>query len=145
MLALLAADGLSGWPLCCLAQAGSGTVYNVLDKLEDLGWVGREQDAESDRAFYTLNSEGRAGVRLLLGLPAATPGQLRKALQRIPHPFALGNTSLRCACGLGAAGVIHDSASLLDTRAFLNGAGGPRERTARELAATMTPEASDGS
>jgi DNA-binding PadR family transcriptional regulator len=72
MLALLAADGLSGYPLSRLAQAALVTVYNVLDKLEDLGWAGREQDAESGRAFYTLNSEGRAGVRLLLGLPAET-------------------------------------------------------------------------
>jgi len=71
MLALLAADGLSGWPLCRLAQANSGTVYNVLDKLEDRGWVEREQDANSGRAFYTLNSEGRAGVQLLLGLEAS--------------------------------------------------------------------------
>lgn len=70
MLALLAADGLSGWPLCHLAQASAGTVYVVLAKLEDRGWVDREQDANSGRAFYALNSEGRKAVRLLLGLEA---------------------------------------------------------------------------
>ena len=69
MLALLAADGLSGYPLGRLAQAG-GKVYPVLARLEVRGWVDREQDANSGRAFYTLTPEGRASLTLLLGLPA---------------------------------------------------------------------------
>jgi DNA-binding PadR family transcriptional regulator len=72
MLALLAADGLSGYPLDRLAQTGSGTVYPVLARLERLGWVDREQDPASGRAFYTLTGKGRSGVTLLLGLPAGT-------------------------------------------------------------------------
>jgi DNA-binding PadR family transcriptional regulator len=73
MLALLAADGLSGYPLSRLAQVGSGTVYPVLAMLENLGWVDRREHSSigtPTRFSYTLNSEGRAGVRLLLGLEA---------------------------------------------------------------------------
>ena len=73
LLALLAVDGLSGYPLGRLAQAGSGTVYPVLARLERLGWVDRERHegfAEHLRFSYTLTREGRAGVTLLLGLPA---------------------------------------------------------------------------
>lgn len=69
MLALLAADGLSGYPLCRLAQTGSGTVYPVLARLERLGWVNRKQDETTGRAFYTLTPHGRTGARRLLGLP----------------------------------------------------------------------------
>jgi hypothetical protein len=72
-----------------------------------------------------------------------SPGQLRAALQRVPHPFALGDASLRCACGLGAASEVHDWDSLVDARAVLNGTGGAREQTVREMAARMHEEAGD--
>lgn len=73
MLALLAADGLSGYPLSRAAQVGPGTVYVALAHLEQLGWVGREKAeayAAPVRFGYTLTSKGRACVTLLLGLPA---------------------------------------------------------------------------
>lgn len=74
MLALLAADGLSGYPLSRLAQAGPGAVYVVLDRLERRGWVTGDwevrEDAGPRRRFYALTPEGRANVTLLLGLPA---------------------------------------------------------------------------
>jgi hypothetical protein len=70
MLALLAADGLSFVQLYRLAQARAGTVTAVLDALEDLRWLNR--DRPDVLPGYTLNGEGRAGVRLLLGLPAET-------------------------------------------------------------------------
>jgi ribosomal protein S11 len=80
----------------------------------------------------------RVPVRNRKPVPAplkADREQLRAALQRIPHPPALRPLSLLCACGLSVGSEVHDSASLLNTRAFLNGRGGARERAARELAA----------
>lgn len=77
MLALLAADGLSGYPLSRLAQAGPGAVYVVLDRLERRGWVRGDWEIREDtrprRRFYALTPEGRASVALLLGLPAEAP------------------------------------------------------------------------
>jgi DNA-binding PadR family transcriptional regulator len=73
MLALIAADGLSGYPLSRIAQVSSGSVYVVLAHLEQLGWVDREKTeayAAPVRFGYTLTSKGRACVTLLLGLPA---------------------------------------------------------------------------
>lgn len=73
MLALLAADGLSGYPLSRLAQVGAGTVYVVLARMEGLGWVDRREHSSvgaPTRFSYTLTGKGRAGVRLLLGLEA---------------------------------------------------------------------------
>jgi DNA-binding MarR family transcriptional regulator len=73
MVALLAADGLSGYPLSQLAQAGPGAVCVVLARLERLGWADRERhegSAEHLRFGYTLTSKGRACVTILLGLPA---------------------------------------------------------------------------
>jgi DNA-binding PadR family transcriptional regulator len=73
MLALLAVDGLSAYPLSKLAQCGSGSVYAALWRLEDRGWVARartERYAAPPRFSYTLTPEGRACVAELLGLPA---------------------------------------------------------------------------
>lgn len=73
MTALLAQDGLSGYPLSRLAQVGSGTVYVALARLEGLGWVDRRRQdgyAEHPRFSYTLTDEGRVAVRALLRLPA---------------------------------------------------------------------------
>lgn len=73
MLALLAVDGLSAYPLSKLAQVGAGSVYPALWRLEDRGWVDRERHegyGERLRFSYTLTPKGRANVTLLLGLPA---------------------------------------------------------------------------
>lgn len=73
MTALLAQGGLSGYPLSQLAQAGSGTVYVVLARLQGRGWVDRQQQdggAGHPRFTYALTGEGRAAVTRLLGLPA---------------------------------------------------------------------------
>jgi DNA-binding PadR family transcriptional regulator len=73
MVALLAADGLSGYPLSRLAQVSPGAVYAVLATLENLAWVDqerREAYASPVRFAYALNGKGRASVTLLLGLPA---------------------------------------------------------------------------
>lgn len=71
MAALLATDGLSAYPLSRLAQAGSGSVYVTLWRMEDRGWVNRERTERPDalpRFSYALTPEGRAAVTLLLGL-----------------------------------------------------------------------------
>jgi DNA-binding PadR family transcriptional regulator len=71
MLALLAAPGLSGYPLSKLAQVGSGTVYIALARMEALGWVDRlrhEGYAAHVRFAYSLTPGGRAAVTLLLGI-----------------------------------------------------------------------------
>ena len=72
-----------------------------------------------------------------------SPEQIRAALQRTPHPFALDGTRLSCACGLGVLSDIHDEDSLIDTRAVLDGTGGAREQAVREMATRLTPEAND--
>lgn len=72
---------------------------------------------------------------------APSPEQIRAALQRTPHPFALDGTRLSCACGLGVLSGIHDEDSLIDTRGVLDGTGGAREQAVREMAARLTPEA----
>jgi hypothetical protein len=68
---------------------------------------------------------------------APSAEQIRAALRRAPHPFALDGTRLSCACGLGVLSDIHDEDSLIDTRAVLDGTGGARERMVREMAGRM--------
>jgi DNA-binding PadR family transcriptional regulator len=73
LLALLSgASNLSGYPLSRVAQARSGTVYAVLDRLEACGWVAgefRESRGEPKaRRFYTLTPEGRKAAMLFLKL-----------------------------------------------------------------------------
>lgn len=73
MVALLAAPGLSPYPLSRLAQVRSGGVRAVLVRLEALGWVRRvrhETYSAPVRHEYTLTSMGRESVTLLLGLGA---------------------------------------------------------------------------
>lgn len=73
MLALLAASGLSGYPLSRLAQVGSGTVYIALARMEALGWVDRQRHegyAQDARYAYTLTPQGLAAVTLILGIEA---------------------------------------------------------------------------
>jgi DNA-binding PadR family transcriptional regulator len=74
MVALLAADGLSGYPLSRLAQVGSGAVYAILARLEALGWAESDFDRREGtglrRRLYVLTPKGRANVTILLGLPA---------------------------------------------------------------------------
>jgi len=90
------------------------------------------------RGFWSSVRLAPAGNRKPVPAPLkADQEQLRAALRRIPHPPALRPLSLLCACGLSVGSEVHDSASLLSTRAFLNGRGGARERAARELAAQV--------
>jgi DNA-binding PadR family transcriptional regulator len=78
MLALLAGlPRMSGYPLCRLAQVGSGTVYPVLERLEKRGWVESEWEdpnplppGQGRRRFYRLTPAGRKNILRLLGVEA---------------------------------------------------------------------------
>ena len=98
-------------------------------------------NAEFDRGYrwplLRILSRKRKAAR------TPSPEQLRAALRRTPHPFALDGTRLSCACGLGALSDVHDEDSLIGTRAVLDGTGGAREQTVREMATRLTPEADD--
>jgi hypothetical protein len=92
-------------------------------------------NAEFDRGYrwplLRILSRKRKAAR------TPSPEQLRAALRRTPHPFALDGTRLSCACGLGVLSDVHDEDSLIGTRAVLNGTGGARERMVREMAGRM--------
>jgi PadR family transcriptional regulator len=81
---------LHGWAIMRATKRSGPTVYGVLDRLEDMGWIdGRweEQGTESNRPrrrFYRITPTGAVGAREILrqrrpqalyspGLPA--PGQ----------------------------------------------------------------------
>ena len=71
LVLLSGASNLYGYQLWRTSQVRSGTVYRVLDHLEDRGWVTgefREQAAGKARRFYTLTPEGRKAALLLLRL-----------------------------------------------------------------------------
>jgi PadR family transcriptional regulator, regulatory protein PadR len=75
MLVLLTgAAGLSGYPISRVAMARSVSVYAVLDRLENRGWVIGEWEDRPDgvlgnrRRLYRLTPEGRTAVMELLGL-----------------------------------------------------------------------------
>jgi len=61
---LLAADRV--WGLAIVKEAGKkpGTIYPILDRLESVGWIGGEWDAEAARKgprrrYYRLVAEAR--------------------------------------------------------------------------------------
>lgn len=73
LVLMTGAPGLSGYPISRLAQAGSGSVYPTLARLEKLGWVTGEWDAAETanggrRRFYKLTVIGRENVAQLLGI-----------------------------------------------------------------------------
>jgi PadR family transcriptional regulator, regulatory protein PadR len=82
MLVLLSgARELSGYPISRAAMVGSGTVYIILARLEQLGWVASEwQDPNplppgwGRRRFYRLTPFGRERVLDLLGLKDGSDG-----------------------------------------------------------------------
>lgn len=55
-----------GYKICDLSGLGSGTVYPILERLEQAGWIegawetGQPADRPR-RRFYTLTGSGRAG------------------------------------------------------------------------------------
>lgn len=74
LVLLSGATNLSGYPICQAAMTGSGTVYYLLWRLEDAGWVTSEEgpvfNGDMRRRFYRLTPAGRSEAYALLGLEA---------------------------------------------------------------------------
>jgi DNA-binding PadR family transcriptional regulator len=72
LLALLSGAGnLSGYPISCAAQVGSGRVYTILNQLERAGWAASDWGPETGfgrRRFYRLTARGRYHGLKMLGL-----------------------------------------------------------------------------
>jgi DNA-binding PadR family transcriptional regulator len=92
-------EELSGWQIMKGIRRSGPTVYAVLDRLEDAGWVNGQWeilDAGENRArrrYYRLTPTGAEVVREKVTLPSPTLRRLR------PHP-GLG---LATRLGLGGA------------------------------------------
>lgn len=68
MLLATADDPPWGYRICEETGLGSGTVYPILERLEEAGWIEGTWEREAGqlgdrprRRFYTLTSAGRAG------------------------------------------------------------------------------------
>jgi PadR family transcriptional regulator PadR len=85
---------LHGWAIMKEAKRSGPTVYGVLDRLEDAGWItGRweAQHPESNRPrrrFYQLTGVGAAAAHELLA--ARRPQALRHRPKPAPGPAFLG-------------------------------------------------------
>lgn len=71
-------DDLWGLRICHLAKLPSGTVYPLLARLEDIGWVETRWETDEDaparttgprRRFYRLTPNGLASARTALATP----------------------------------------------------------------------------
>ncbi|KAB2376990.1 PadR family transcriptional regulator [Actinomadura montaniterrae] len=98
----LRGEELHGWALVHSTKRAGPTVYRVLDRLEDAGWVaGRWEQHNPDpsrprRRFYQLTGVGVTEARLLLG--ERRPRALQPAARPLPGTAA-GGWSLRRAEG----------------------------------------------
>jgi len=75
---LASTDDAPAWGLsiCRDADLGSGTVYPILERLRDRGWVTTRTEEEPHpgrppRTYYSLSSIGRAESRVALAARAA--------------------------------------------------------------------------
>jgi PadR family transcriptional regulator, regulatory protein PadR len=79
-------EELHGWAIMKTTKRTGPTVYGVLDRLEEAGWITghwEEQPPEANkprRRFYQLTPTGRTAVRDLLA------ERRPKALERRPRP-----------------------------------------------------------
>lgn len=93
-----------GWAIMKSTGRTGPTVYGVLDRLEDAGWItGRTEDrnphsGRPPRRFYRLTPNGTARTEQILAV--RRPSSPDRALRGSPRPTFL--TLLR-AMGLGAA------------------------------------------
>jgi DNA-binding PadR family transcriptional regulator len=65
-------SGVWGLALCKKLQMPTGTIYPMLARLEDLGWVSSYWESEGDRVgprrkYFSLTSEALAQAEALLG------------------------------------------------------------------------------
>lgn len=80
VLRILAGSPAPVWGLALAKEAerAPGTVYPILSRLEDLGWIIGEWEGESDhsgprRRYYRLTDEGRVEAASLLAARARRP------------------------------------------------------------------------
>lgn len=69
------AEPIWGLALAKSVERAPGTVYPILSRLEDLGWLIGEWEGESDhsgprRRYYRLTDEGRAEAAILIAARA---------------------------------------------------------------------------
>jgi PadR family transcriptional regulator, regulatory protein PadR len=91
-----------GWALMKRTKRSGPTIYGVLDRLEDCGWIVGSwedlgpEDSRPRRRFYQLTAEGEAGVRILLeqrrpqalsDLGRRSPGGVVRRLAPGPNTF----------------------------------------------------------
>jgi PadR family transcriptional regulator PadR len=80
---------LHGWAIMKLVKRSGPTVYGVLDRLEDAGWVtGRWEERHPEpskprRRFYRLTPDGAVAVRRLVS--DRRPAALRRPPQARPE------------------------------------------------------------
>ena len=73
LMLLTGADNIGGTTIMDAAGLSSGTVYPVLGRLSQLGWIGHVKEAAPykdlpPRRFYSLTPFGRTGAISLLKL-----------------------------------------------------------------------------
>lgn len=79
---------LHGWAIMKATKRSGPTVYGVLDRLEDIGWItGRWEDQHPDpnkprRRFYHVTPTGTIGARQLL--TERRPGALHQTRGTVP-------------------------------------------------------------
>jgi PadR family transcriptional regulator, regulatory protein PadR len=79
-----------GWAIIKATKRSGPTVYGVLDRLEDMGWIsGRWEDQHPEpskprRRFYRLTPTGAVGARRMLH--DRRPQALRRSLPPAPGP-----------------------------------------------------------
>jgi PadR family transcriptional regulator, regulatory protein PadR len=80
---------LHGWALMKGTKRPGPTVYGVLDRLEDIGWItGRSEERNPEpgrppRRFYRLTPEGTVGAQQVLATRRAKQMSARRRSQRI--------------------------------------------------------------
>jgi PadR family transcriptional regulator PadR len=88
------ADELHGWAIMKATKRSGPTVYGVLDRLEDMGWItGRWEDQHPEpskprRRFYRLTPTGVIGAQQILR--DRRPRALRRPQLQAPSPVQPG-------------------------------------------------------
>ncbi len=85
-------DDMHGWAIMKATKRSGPTVYGVLDRLEDAGWIsGRWEDENPEpgkprRRFYSITPTGVIGAREILGerRPEALGHRLRAPGPALP-------------------------------------------------------------
>jgi PadR family transcriptional regulator, regulatory protein PadR len=81
---------LHGWAIMKATKRSGPTVYGVLDRLEDMGWITGSWESEHPepgkprRRFYSITPTGLAGASKLLH--DRRPRALRRSLPLTPQP-----------------------------------------------------------